>query len=155
MTGQRPDEALRRALLDWHSDDEGAFRWDVADETSDSLDRSAGGDVDFVVAGHTHLRRALRRSRRGYYYNSGTWIRLIRLEREVLEDPKRFEPVYAALRAGRIESLDAVPGLVRLLPTVVCIREEQGKAVGALAEARASGAGVELVVETATQFTAG
>ena len=46
---------------------------------------SIAPEVDFVVAGHTHLARSLPRKKgEGFYFNSGTWIRLIRLTDPVI-----------------------------------------------------------------------
>jgi hypothetical protein len=68
--------------------------------------------IDFTITGHTHLARALRFPRGGYYYNCGTWIRLIRLTSEVL-DPKAFESdLWPVLNARRMDALDTakIPG---------------------------------------------
>ena len=42
-------------------------------------------DIEFVVAGHTHLERAIQRSSGGYF-NSGTWASLIRLSEQQLSE---------------------------------------------------------------------
>ncbi|HTV23090.1 MAG TPA: metallophosphoesterase, partial [Polyangiaceae bacterium] len=73
-----PEENLREALAKW-------LRWDVSfapgthDDTFAELDRSLNPDIGVVIAGHTHLERAITRSGGGVYFNSGTWARLIRL----------------------------------------------------------------------------
>jgi predicted phosphodiesterase len=42
------------------------------DDTFKNIDAECGPDLDFVVAGHTHLHRALKRQRgKGVYFNSG------------------------------------------------------------------------------------
>ncbi len=104
------EELLRKALQCLIADSP-AFNLDHQDETFKELDESVGGGVDYLVAGHTHLRRALPR-RNGFYYNSGTWIRLIRLTREVLNDKSAFAGLWEAFNAGSMEALDKhrIPG---------------------------------------------
>ena len=108
-------EGLRRALKDWLSDD---TTFDVAATTGDGgvyerMQDRVGGSVDFVITGHTHLPRALKLRRgSGYYYNSGTWIRTLRLTSEALE-PQAFEKrVWPVLNAQRMSALDeaTIPG---------------------------------------------
>ncbi|MCS6912101.1 MAG: metallophosphoesterase [Myxococcota bacterium] len=131
LTGQRSQaEALRLALRDWLAGDR-SFSITEPDETYRRLDDRLPAEHDFVLAGHTHLVRALRRRRGGgVYYNSGTWIRLIRLTDELLGSAEAFAPVYAALTAGTLEALDRTPGLVLLRPTVVRILQEGQATVG-------------------------
>jgi hypothetical protein len=69
--------------------------------------------VDFVVTGHTHLARALPFKPKSYYYNSGTWIRTLRLTSEALDDSETFErSVWPLLTARRMSALDdaKIPG---------------------------------------------
>jgi UDP-2,3-diacylglucosamine pyrophosphatase LpxH len=74
-------EVLREALQDLRKDR--SFDWRQEDTTFRILDQQIGDSAEFVVAGHTHLERALPRARgRGCYFNSGTWARLIKLETE-------------------------------------------------------------------------
>jgi hypothetical protein len=108
-------EAARRALEDWLFDDK---TFDVNAATDDGgvyerMQDRVGGSVDFVITGHTHLPRALPLRRgSGYYYNSGTWIRTLRLTPQALE-PKAFkERVWPVLIAKRMSALDEamIPG---------------------------------------------
>ncbi|MEZ4266470.1 MAG: metallophosphoesterase [Myxococcota bacterium] len=124
MSGVSRAEALRKALLDWRGDDS-TFALDTRDSTFERLNRAVGGGVHFLIAGHTHLARALKRSY-GYYYNSGTWIRLIELSKEILRDEKSFAGAYEKLtkKGGMLADLDAPSGkhaLVTNRPTVVRI----------------------------------
>lgn len=135
-----PMENLRDALQRWLGSDR-TFAVDQEDETFLELDKSISQDVDFVVAGHTHLERALkRRNGRGIYFNSGTWIRLIKLTQAMLANRESFMPVYEALRAGTMQALDnAAPGgnkLVVQRPTVIEIEETAIGATGRLAYVR-------------------
>lgn len=134
LTGRPPEEALRAALLDWLQGDQ-SFELATRDETAQRLDDATDPEVDFVIAGHTHLQRALPRRRgRGTYFNSGTWIRLIRLTDEQLGSAERFAPVWRALAAGTMAALDELPGLVLLRPTVVRVVTAVDGVVGDLAQ---------------------
>ena len=42
------------------------------------------------------------------YFNSGTWIRLIRIGERALADAAAFEPVWQAISSGRLADLDAL-----------------------------------------------
>ncbi len=111
VRGRGRVEVLREALQDLGGDT--SFEPDVEDETYRRLDAQVGGGIDFLLSGHTHLERALPRKRaRGYYFNSGTWVRRIRLTRNMLEDRARFARIYEAFGAGTMEALDAEPELV-------------------------------------------
>jgi UDP-2,3-diacylglucosamine pyrophosphatase LpxH len=95
--------ALRRALADDRS-----FDITAADDTFRLLDAQVGSYVHFLIAGHTHLRRALARQGGGcFYYNTGTWIRLIRLQPAVLTDKAAFERVFKVLESPSLLDLDA------------------------------------------------
>ena len=112
MTGVGKDEALRRALLDWLAGDK-TFDLEVRDPTFQEVTKGVGPDIGITVTGHTHLARALPRSRgRGAYFNSGTWVRLIHLTERMLESPQSFQPVYDTFRKGTLAALDAHQELV-------------------------------------------
>ena len=85
----------------------------MADRVNDS--------VDFTITGHTHLARALQFKRGGYYFNCGTWIRLLRLTSEVLDSKDSFETaVWPVLNARRMDALDTalIPGPGGVVPLV-------------------------------------
>lgn len=131
-----PRENLREALVSFLERDR-SFDVHAEDETFLQLDgHEKTASADCVIAGHTHLARRLpRRSGRGVYFNSGTWIRLIQLTPAMLT-PEGFRPVYQALRAGTLEALDAIPGLVQQRRTVVAIWvDEEGAVHGELRSA--------------------
>jgi predicted phosphodiesterase len=70
----RPDRSPAEALDSLDKDR--SFEPDTEDDTYRDLDKLVGPDIDFLIVGHTHLERALRRRRgRGCYFNSGTWAR--------------------------------------------------------------------------------
>lgn len=121
--GEKPVEVLRQALEKLQQDR--SFVHSQEDDTFRSFDALLGTTADFVLTGHTHLERALaRRQSPGWYFNSGTWVRLIRLGPEVLADPEQFEKVYAVFAAGSMAALDAASSLVLQRRTVVAIRAD-------------------------------
>jgi UDP-2,3-diacylglucosamine pyrophosphatase LpxH len=97
-------EALRRALLDWHDDDHG-FDLTHQDETYRRTLAGVGPEIDVIVTGHTHLERAIISARRAYY-NTGTWIRVIRFPPVTLKDASQFANLYALLDRARLADLD-------------------------------------------------
>jgi UDP-2,3-diacylglucosamine pyrophosphatase LpxH len=148
LTGRPPEEAMRIALQDWLKGDR-SYEITTADETSTRLDDKVDKGVDFVIAGHTHLMRAIpRKGGRGTYYNSGTWIRLIRLTDEMIASKESFAPVWRALSAGTMAAIDALPDLVLLRPTVVRIVADEAGVTGDLAQVQVGPGGkVSLVSE--------
>jgi hypothetical protein len=106
-------EALRRALKDWMKDDDTYHVNATNDHLFKDMEDRVADTIDFTITGHTHLARALRFPRGGYYYNCGTWIRLLRLTAEVLKSKEAFEShVWTALNARRMDALDTanIPG---------------------------------------------
>jgi hypothetical protein len=126
-----PSEALRQALaaLEWDQ----SFELSEPDGTFRALDERVGADVDFVIAGHTHLERALSRTISGYYFNSGTWARVIRLKPEVLRSEEKFKQVYDAFGQRTLEALENRElGLVERRPAVVRVAFKDGKIHGTI-----------------------
>jgi len=107
LRGVEAAEALRRALKDWLAKDR-SFDITERDQTFRDVTRRVGAAVDFVVTGHTHLERALR-IQDGvdrFYYNCGTWIRLLRFTDFVLDRPEAFREIYQTLADGKMDTLD-------------------------------------------------
>jgi UDP-2,3-diacylglucosamine pyrophosphatase LpxH len=128
---QETAEVLREALQGLRKDR--SFEWDCEDATFRILDRQIGESAEFVVAGHTHLERALPRARgRGWYFNSGTWARLIKLETKVLEDAAEFRKIFRGFSQGTLADLDGMPDLVIRRLTVIAIWSEGGATHGEL-----------------------
>ena len=136
FAGTSGQELLRRALRKWLANDT-SYDPSAPDDTFEELDKACGQDIEFVIAGHTHLRRAIHRRRaNGYYFNSGTWIRLIQLRDEVLDDAEQFARVWAAFSAGSMKALDDLrdlgktrnQALVEDTSTVVGIHAPTGSA---------------------------
>jgi UDP-2,3-diacylglucosamine pyrophosphatase LpxH len=124
--------SLRRLLLTDRS-----FDLQHRDECFEFLNEKVGDSVHFIAAGHTHLRRAIRRgSAGGSYFNTGTWMRLIRLERETLDDPVNFKKIFDVLGTRDMGALDRAEQngrpLVLWQPTAARIRALDGYVEGAL-----------------------
>ncbi|WP_020564908.1 metallophosphoesterase [Methylosarcina fibrata] len=150
MTGVGKDEALRRALLDWLAKDK-TFVVDDQDDTFRQVTAAVGPAVDFIVTGHTHLERAIEIADGRYYFNSGTWIRLMQFTPDMLKDTKSFKEVYEVLVNGRMERLDEarIKGepFVMDQTSAVSIVEEGGKAVGRLTHVVGDGSGKPLEIK--------
>ena len=132
VTGKTPAEVLREALEGLKKDQ--SFDPKQPEDTLKQLDKLISDDIPFITAGHTHLERALiRPSGRGYYFNSGTWVRLMRLTPDVLDSPAVFEEVFKTIKRGTLESLEnSNPKLVELKPAVVHIEQTTDAVVGSL-----------------------
>jgi hypothetical protein len=128
-----------REVLAGLLDQDRSFEVGTRDYAFAAHDARVGPGVTFVVAGHTHLERAVPRPRGGMYYNSGTWMRVLRIPPAALTSREAFEPLYQALAAGRIDALDAHPGLVQERRTVVSIAIDGGAVNGELRHAHAAG----------------
>jgi UDP-2,3-diacylglucosamine pyrophosphatase LpxH len=148
-----PSKDLRTSLQGWLAGDK-TFAIDTEDDVFRGLDDRVGPSFDFVVAGHTHLARALRRKRSpGFYFNSGTWVRLIRLSDAMLGDDTAFAPVYQAFRGHTLDALDGVQGLVFRNPTMVSIELDGAAVTGVIHRAVATPTGVELVPDPASRYS--
>lgn len=105
LTGVDKPEALRRALKDWLRGDK-TFDIKDRDETFEAVTAKVGTGVDFIITGHTHLERAIEMDARRCYFNCGTWIRLLRFTKDVLDQPEVFRKVYDVLMDGSMEAID-------------------------------------------------
>ena len=145
VRGKKPQKALRKALQPLQQDR--SFDAFAVDDTYRALDKLVSPDVDFLVAGHTHLERALRRAvGPGFYFNSGTWVRLIELRPDDLESDANFEPIWNALKAGSMQALDKArkPKIVQLKPAAVSIELMGGRVRGSLNRVKKAGARIDL-----------
>lgn len=150
LTGVGTDEALRRALQDWLKGDE-TFAIDDKDDTFKEIVEKLGPSVDFVVTGHTHLERAILFGAGRCYFNSGTWIRLLRFTEAMLANPASFRPVFEVLKNGTMSAIDStiIAGEPLLLDqtTVISISLESGKTVGRLQHVTGDGSGAPIDVK--------
>ncbi len=135
LTGVTPDEALRRALQDWLKGDR-TFALDEKDDTYKDVTAKLGAGIDFVITGHTHLARAINMGGGRYYFNSGTWIRLMRFSDAMLASTQSFKPVYDVLLDGRMSAIDAATfggePFVLDKTSSISISVENGKTIGRL-----------------------
>jgi hypothetical protein len=121
VRGRDVRETLRLALDDLWKDR--SFDWSIEDDTFRQLDDKVAADVHFILAGHTHLERALpRRGRGGFYFNTGTWARLIQLRPAMLADQAEFNKAYDALAARTMAALDDFPDLVLQRRAVAAVK---------------------------------
>ncbi|WP_218508652.1 metallophosphoesterase [Variovorax sp. dw_308] len=150
LTGVTKVEALRRALADWLAKDK-SFELTDRDETYTKVSESVGSAIDFVVCGHTHLERAIDMGAGRYYFNSGTWIRLLRLTPDMLRDEASFAPVYDVLVDGSMKAIDEKrfagdKPFVLDQTSAVSICRADGEVVGSLAHVEGDGSGAPRVV---------
>lgn len=136
LTGVEKPEALRRALKDWLRGDK-TFNITDRDEMFEAVTAKVGTGVDFVITGHTHLERAIELDARRYYFNCGTWIRLLRFTNAVLDRADVFRKVYDVLMDGSMEAIDRVEvepaqPFVMNQTSAVAIRTEGSMVVGEL-----------------------
>ncbi len=141
LVRRKPVEEVLFAALEGLKKDR-SFSLNTKDDTYRQLDALVHPDVDFLVAGHTHLARAVKRGRKtsagqdAFYYNTGTWARLMQYDAATLGNYQSFRAVFGVLgdTAGGMAALDRHPDLVIRRPTVASIRVENGKATGRLHE---------------------
>jgi hypothetical protein len=139
LTGGSESEQLRQALESVQKDR--SFDPKAPDDTFQRLDALAGPDLRYLVSGHTHLRRALNRSRgNGFYYNTGTWARLLRLTQDQLQNQADFGKIFDALKLPTLEELDQT-SFVSRFPTAACFERDGNTTRGSLREYKLSGDG--------------
>jgi UDP-2,3-diacylglucosamine pyrophosphatase LpxH len=140
-------EKLRKALKENLESDQ-SFVITEKDKMFKEMKKKIGSKINYLITGHSHKERAIaRKAPDCYYFNSGTWIRLIRLTEDVLGNSEEFARVYAAFESGSMEQLDAINDLgpshdqplVMLKPTVVSIVEKDGETYGELRHANPDG----------------
>lgn len=161
LTGVKKEEALRKALQDWLKDDE-TFKIENKDETYQAVTATVGHGIDFIITGHTHLERAIPIGPNRFYFNCGTWIRLLRFTDAMLRDWENFKPVYDVIvdQKGNMNLIDeqSFPdGLGKKVPFVldqtgaVAIKTHQGRVVGQLTHIEGDGSGAPKVIKEFTR----
>jgi len=157
IRGRSPEDNMREALQGWLDGDK-SFNPTEQDKTCKNVRELVGPEVDVVVAGHTHLQKAIQGSNgTAAYFNSGSWIRLMQLTPDLLQK-EAFTKVWAVLEKGDMESLDnaTVQGqpLIRHIRSVVSIQKEtDGNVLGTLATVEGSGSNFSLTPVQEGQFT--
>jgi UDP-2,3-diacylglucosamine pyrophosphatase LpxH len=123
VRGEPDSEVLRDALSKLKKDT--SFALGDEDSTFTRLDGRVGEEIDFLLAGHTHLERSISRKHGpGHYFNTGTWVRLIQLDQPALQDAAQFGSLFQAFKAGTMAALDGEQGLVLRYPAVASIWSE-------------------------------
>jgi UDP-2,3-diacylglucosamine pyrophosphatase LpxH len=154
LTGVSKAEALRRALLDWLEKDK-TFDHSDRDDTFRLVSASVGPAIDFIVTGHTHLERAIDMGQDRYYFNCGTWIRLLQLTPAMLADTKSFEEVYKVLLDGRMKTIDDAKfggkPFVMDQTSAVSICKQDRQVVGSLTHVEGDGTGAPRVIQSFTR----
>jgi len=155
ITSIGEDEALRRALKDLLSDDK-TFQVDNCDDTFKQVSETIGSGIDFIVTGHTHQERAIATKGGGpYYFNCGTWIRLLRFTDAMLADNASFKPVYEVLKDGTMDKIDGavIKGEPFVIPftSAICIRKDGDKTIGELAHIEGTHSITHTIVESFTR----
>ena len=131
-TGGDRAEALRAQLSDLA--DDRSFSTLDRDDTFRGLHERVSTNIDYLVTGHTHLARAIEREfGRSYYFNTGTWARVFRIDPATLSRPDEFRKLFDALGSNRIDALDGAPGLIPVRPTLAAFWSD---AVGVHGELR-------------------
>lgn len=150
ITGVGKDEALRRAMKDWLAKDK-TFDFNDEDDTFKQVTAAVGPSIDFIVTGHTHLERAIKMDSGRYYFNCGTWIRLLQFTQEMLNDTASFKPVYDVLTNGTMAAIDNAQfggkPFVMDQTSAVSFKKEDGKAVGRLTHVVADGTGIPVEIK--------
>jgi UDP-2,3-diacylglucosamine pyrophosphatase LpxH len=150
LTNVPKDEALRRALKDWLADDK-TFDHTDQDDTFKDVTAAVGASIDFIITGHTHLERAIDMGGGRFYFNCGTWIRLLRFTDAMLKDRDAFKPVYDVLIDGRMESIDNAnfggQSFVMNQTSAVSIKVEDGGVIGRLSHVIGDGTGAPQVIQ--------
>jgi UDP-2,3-diacylglucosamine pyrophosphatase LpxH len=151
LRGQPTHEVLREALE--CLDQDRSFEPGEPDDTFRQFDARVGPEIHLLLTGHTHLARSLPRTRGGgHYFNSGTWARLMRLAPEVRRDKQRFKQWFELLARGRMADLDAAPGVVMRLNTVIKVWADPGATHAELQQVQAAADGsVGAVPQTGTR----
>lgn len=144
------DEALRRAMKDWLVDDN-SFVVNDEDQTYKDVSAAAGSGIDFIITGHTHLERAIDMGSGRYYFNCGTWIRLLRFTPQMLKDQASFLPVYKVLIDGKMESIDNASfggqPFVMNQTSAVSIKKTATGAIGSLTHVLGDGTGEPEIIK--------
>lgn len=139
---RKPRAEVLREALEFLKKDR-SFELKGPDETFDHLDKEVGGEVTIIVAGHTHLERSMpRRLNSGWYFNSGTWARLIQLKHEILNCQEAFDKAFQAFGTGGMQALDDMNDFVIRRPTVVHIGVKDRQTFGRLLRVTATGSAI-------------
>jgi len=147
MRGKGPAELLYEALKNLVSNKD--FDRGHQDETYRRVTEHVRG-FDIVCTGHTHFEKSISHGRR-QYFNSGTWVPLIKLTDLMMQSAKTFERVYEIFSACRTvddfenpKNLFDGDSLLLKRPAVVEIVTRNGAATAALKRVERTATGIRL-----------
>jgi UDP-2,3-diacylglucosamine pyrophosphatase LpxH len=144
LFGYSKGAVLQEALEPLVKDEK--FKLDYRDDTFTEMDKRVGSDIHFLITGHTHLRRAIKRDYgEGYYFNTGTWVRLFKLDEEVLKSESKMQKIYDLFTAKSMKAIDASNYLLKLR-TVASILPQGNKVVGRLCNVELNAQGINYKV---------
>lgn len=132
IVGASTTRPLWRSLTHWESL-RGYREVEQGDRIYAAYDPHLGPDVKVFIAGHTHLPRAYRGGKR-LYFNSGTWIDLLRIDHIVpphLDDEehvKNFEHALEDLKSGERERLKPFLDTAHIGTAVSVYADDEGGA---------------------------
>ncbi len=144
-------ESLRRTLNDVLREDR-SFSITGPDRIRENIADLAGDEINFLVAGHTHLCRSIGISGSRHYLNSGTWTDLLCFPADLLQDRERFFKVFQAIGDGAdaagLKKIE--PAMIREEYTLAHIRAENNGVRGELLQAARDGSLTD--VSNSTRF---
>ncbi len=151
VSGGSKSEILRERLDGLFRDP--SFDTTHPDDTFLAFDARISDKADVVVTGHTHLERALPRvAASGYYFNTGTWARLIQIDEDRLNEPFKFKEMVDAIEVGSMAALDDVANLVQRRNTVFSAKPVGGRTQLELHHVTKAGRSYELKPVANTKF---
>ena len=149
IRGKDPSELLYETLKKFVKNED--FGHGHEDETYKRAVEHVGG-FDVVCTGHTHFEKSISIGGGRQYFNSGTWVPLIKLTDEMMASHDTFRRVYGILSACRsvadfaeADNLLEGKSLLWQRPAVVEIVRNQGSVVASLKRVSIGANGVELV----------
>lgn len=120
------------------------------DETYKRVVEHVGG-FDVVCTGHTHFEKSISIGGGRQYFNSGTWVPLIRLTDEMMASHDEFKRVYEIFSScasveefSNDQNLFNGKSLLWQRPAVIEIARNQGSVVASLKRVSIGANGVEL-----------
>ena len=103
--GKANPSLIREEIRRWQEAVQDTFKPTHTSQHDKAIIAPVSGEVDILIAGHTHTARsqpraARMRTRDGtpWYFNSGTWIALFDMPPHLLGDDAAFAPVWKALQ---------------------------------------------------------
>jgi UDP-2,3-diacylglucosamine pyrophosphatase LpxH len=149
MRGKGPEELLYEALKKLVNNED--FKAAHKDDTYRRVTEHVSG-FDIVCTGHTHFEKSISQGGR-QYFNSGTWVPVIKLTEPMMESLEKFKRVYKIFSAcGSVEEFEhdqnrfSGESLLLKRPAVVEIVSKNGAATASLKRVERTDTGVQLTI---------